>query len=293
MDNYWEVKKQLPNILNQKVIDNFLLHLKLANRGQGTIIQYREFITLFFSQTSESFSSLTPKDILDWFTKNQEHIKETTYRFRLSILSSFYKFCVQEAYIEQSPIISGDLSMLPQPLPLYFEREESAKTRSLAKLISLRNQLLFEFMLTTGCQGEEVSRLNRRDLDIPNRTARVVGQGRRIRYVHFADQCAYMMGKYINGRRYQARALFTNYTGKRLSVSRIHRIVRTIGVEAGLKIRLKPHQLSQIFSTELLARGMEIPFVRDELNRGPIKRKQIYTQHSNREIITLYHKFIG
>jgi len=244
MDNFWKVKKTLPNKLNQTMVDNFLMHLKLANRSQETIIQYREFITIFFSHTNEMFSTLTSDDILNWFIKNQEHIKETTYRFRLSVLSSFYNYCVQEEYVEDSPIKSGELFRLPQPLPNYFERESIAQTRNLKKLIALRNQVLFEFMLTSGCSGEEVSRLNRRNVDFPNRTARVVGQGRKIRHVHFSDKCAFLMERYIGGRMYQTHALFTTYTGNRLSVSRIQKIVRTLGAEGGLMKGLQPHRCS-------------------------------------------------
>jgi site-specific recombinase XerD len=260
MDNFWQVKKPLPNTLNQQVIDTFLIHLKLANRNQGTIIHYREFLTLFFSYTSESFAALTSDDILNWFRKNQEHIKETTYRFRLRVLSSFYTFCVKEAYVKHSPIKSGGLFRLPQPLPNYFERESIAQTRNLKKLIALRNQVLVEFMRTSGCKAEEVNRLNRRNVDIPNRTVRVVGPGRKIRHVHFSDKYAFLMERYMGGRMYQSHALFTSYTGKRLSVSRIQKIVRTWGEEKGLIKGWQMHPISHTFTTEVAARGIESSF---------------------------------
>ncbi|MEK4023656.1 tyrosine-type recombinase/integrase [Sporosarcina sp. FSL W7-1283] len=286
MNDYWIVKESLPNRLNEKVINEFLLYLKHSNRTQGTIIRYREIITLFLSHTSESLASITPEDILQWFTENQEHIKETTYRHRLSILSSFYNFCVQAEYIEQSPIKSHDLSRLPQPLPRYFESELGANTRNLSKLLMLRNQVLFEFMLITGCRAEEVHKLNRKDLDIPNRTARVVGQDKRIRYVRFTDQCAFNMEKYIYGRRHQVRALFTNYTGKRLSTSRIQKIVRKIGVEAGLKTKLQSHQISDILFVESLARVAERSLVKWE--HGVFIRQKRNIRLSNPEIISMY-----
>lgn len=48
MGRYWELKKVLPHPKNQEVVNEFLTHLKLANRTEGTITVYRRFLEDFF-----------------------------------------------------------------------------------------------------------------------------------------------------------------------------------------------------------------------------------------------------
>ncbi|PLR89997.1 tyrosine-type recombinase/integrase [Bacillus sp. T33-2] len=53
-------------------------------------------------------------------------------------------------------------------------------------------------MLTRGCRVIEVSELNREEVDLENRTACVVGKGKKIRYVHFTEKCALLLERYFS-----------------------------------------------------------------------------------------------
>lgn len=174
MEKYWELKKTLPNALNQEVINDFLQSMKLANRSQLTIKAYRQFLEKFFTDMNDPFTSITSDTILQWFKTHEWHLKESTINHRFSTLSSFYTFCVQEEYLERSPIKSRWFPRLPQPVPKYLEKEDIAKTRLQSEMTSLRAQVLIEFMLSSGCRVSEVSQLNRADVDFVNRTARVI-----------------------------------------------------------------------------------------------------------------------
>jgi len=170
VEKYWELPRSLPNKVNQEVVNEFLLSLKLANRSRGTIIEYRRFLERFFGEMKDPFSSLSSHTIHEWFITHESHIKEGTLHYRLSVLSSFYTFCVQEEYLEKSPMKSRWFPRLPQPVPKYLGKEEIAKTRQQSESTSLRNQALVEFMLTSGCWVGEVHQLNWEDADLENRT---------------------------------------------------------------------------------------------------------------------------
>ncbi|CAM4025273.1 site-specific tyrosine recombinase/integron integrase [Lederbergia lenta] len=296
MKNYWELTKDLPNEINQEIIGEFLLSLKVSNRSKGTIIVYRRFLEQFFVEMKEPYTSLTSNTILEWFKKNEDHLSEAYLRLRLSIISSFYKFCLQEEYVDSSPIKSRWFPRLPQSLPKYLEKEDIAKIRNQSELTSLRNQVLVEFMLTTGCRVREVSELNREEVDFENRTARVVGKGKKIRYVHFTEKCAFLLERYIIARnRYHKaqKALFLTSSGRRLSVRTIQYVIKKIGEGAKLSTNLHPHRFRHTFATELLAKGADLSFIGDELGHSDVGTTQIYARLPKREVISLYRKYMG
>jgi len=294
MDKYWLVTKIIPNTQNKEVIEEFLLSLKLANRSRGTIIMYRRFLERFFHDMKEPFHKLTSDEILQWFLKNEADVKEVTFRMRMSVLSSFYTFCVQERYLEKSPIKSRWFPRVPKSIPKYLEKEEIAKTRMQGEFTSLRNQVLVEFMLTSGCRVGEVHLLNREDLDLENRTARVLGKGKKIRTVHFTEKCAVLLEKYLTlWRPWRSTSVFITSTGNRLSIRMIQDLIRDVGRDAELASRLHPHRLRHTFATELLAKGAELSFIGDELGHSDIGTTQIYAKLPKREIISLYRKYMG
>jgi site-specific recombinase XerD len=293
LDKFWELSNPLPNTINQEKVNDYLLSLKLANRSERSIYVYRNCLKHFFEDRQESYKDISSDTILQWFKSQPANLKETTLKFRLSVLSSFFTFCVQEDYIKRSPIKSRWYPRLPQPLPKYLEKEDIAKMNKQSEEASLRNRLLVEFMLNTGCRVGEVHQLNREDIDLENRTAHVVGKGKKIRYVHFTDKCAILLEKYLHTLPNNSTAVFVTSTGKQLGVRMIQRIIHEMGKEAGLSTPLYPHRLRHTFATELLAKGAELSFIGDELGHNDISTTQIYARLPKREIVTLYRKFMG
>lgn len=295
LDNYWELKKKLPNKKNQEVVNEFLLSLKIANRSELTIILYRHFFEHFFADQKESFANLSSETILQWFQKHQGHVKEYTLKNRLSNLSSFYKFCVQEDYLERSPIKSRWFPRRPKSIPKYLEKEDIAKIRQQSEKGPLRNQLLVEFLLATGCRVGEVYLLDIKDIDLENRTANVIGKGKKIRQVHFTEKCAVLLERYLEIRKEKpSRPLFTTFTtGDRLTINSIEKIVKEIGLKAGMDRKLHPHRFRHTFATELLAKGAELSFIGAELGYNDLATTQIYARLPKREIIAQYRKYMG
>ncbi|MGX9133253.1 tyrosine-type recombinase/integrase [Rummeliibacillus sp. JY-2-4R] len=295
MDNYWELTKQLLNKENQEKVSEFLLNLKLSNHSESTIKTYRLFLEKFFINQQESFSSLSSEAIIKWYREHYEHVKESTFKRCLSILSSFFTFCVQEGYLELSPIKRSWFPRLPKPVPKYLDKADIAKIRQQSEKGPLRNQVLVELMLTSGCRVGEVHRLNLKDVDMENRIATVVGKGKKVRQVHFNDKCAILLDRYLDTRKeVSSSALFISFTtGKRLGIRQIQGIIEKTGEKAGLDKKLHPHRFRHTFATELLAKGAELTFIGAELGHSDIATTQIYARLPKKEIIAEYRKFMG
>lgn len=291
--NYWELKRTVANDATQEALTDFLLSLKLINRRESTIVQYRDFLSLFFLPYEHSYAELSSQTILDWFTEQNLHLKEASVVQKLSILSSFFTFCVEEAYIEKSPMRSRWNPRLPQPIPKFLEKEDVAKTRVQVEKQSARNQAMVELMYSSGCRVGELHLLDLSDVNFENRSAHVHGKGGKIRTIHFSERCNVLLERYLEERKKGSIALFVTSTGKRLSIRGIQKIVRSLGESAGLSSVLHPHRFRHTFATELLAKGADIAFISGELGHSDIATTQIYARLPTREVISLYRRYMG
>ncbi|MBM7690753.1 integrase/recombinase XerD [Peribacillus deserti] len=295
MDNYWELTKQLPNKENHEMVNEFLLSLKLSKHSENTVLSYRRYLLNFFGEIEDTYSSLSSERILEWYQTNKGHLKESSFKQHLSVVSSFFNFCVKESQIERSPIKKRWFPRPPKAVPKYLDKGEIAKIRQESERTSLRDQALIEFMLTSGCRIGEVNSLNIENIDLENRTARVVGKGKKIRHVHFSDKCAILLGRYLESRQTKETSpIFVKFESEtRLGISGIHRIMKKIGENAGLSGSLHAHRLRHTFATELLAKGAELAFISDELGHVDLSTTQIYARLPNHVIISQYRKFRG
>lgn len=294
-DKYWELKVPIQNKENKERINEYLLSLYVANYSKHTINNYRYVFQTFFKDRKEVFSNLTSDDIQQWFNQHEKGLKEKTITFHLNALNSFYAFCVEEGYMEKSPMKKRWFPRLPKPVPNYLNKEEVAKVRKQCEKDILRNRVLVEFLLTSGCRVGEVHSLNRTDVDLENRTAMVVGKGEKIRQVHFSERCALLLERYLESRKDDDPALFVTSMGKqkRLSIRWMATILNRIGKGAGLSATLHPHRLRHTFATDLLEKGAELSFIGDELGHTHLKTTQIYANLPKQKIITLYRKYMG
>lgn len=292
---YWEVQIPLPNKENEERINEYLLTLFVANYSELTVKGYRSTLQNFFKKRKQAYSSIASEEIHQWLTQLQEKCNEGTSKYRLSVLNSFYKYCVDEGYIGKSPIKRRWFPRLPQPVPKFLNKEEVAKVRKESEMEIHRNRVLVEFLLTSGCRIGEVKSLNRSDVDIENRTALVKGKGQKIRQVHFSVKCALLLERYLEIRKDQNPALFvtSHINPRRLSSKRMSTIINRIGNRAQLLSSLHPHRLRHTFATDLLEKGAELSFIADALGHARLSTTQIYANLPKQKIITLYRKYMG
>ncbi|WOV88044.1 tyrosine-type recombinase/integrase [Sporosarcina oncorhynchi] len=295
MERYWELKIQLPNAENQKVVNEYLLSLKVANRSFYTINNYRIFYQTFFKEEKASYAALTSDHIQKWLIQNDTGLKKNSIKFHISALSTFYKFCVEEEYIKKSPIKKRWYPRAEKPIPKYLTKEETSKIRRLLEDLPLRDRVIFEFTLTSGCRIGEVHRLDKADIDFENRTTRVGGKGKKIRQVHFSEMTALLLERYLQSRKDDHPALFVTHKEPptRLSANWVGRSMRNLGEKAELPGSLHPHRLRHTFATVLLAKGADIMFIADELGHSDIKTTQIYARLPKQQIISMYRKYMG
>lgn len=275
------------------VLDDFYNSIKLANQSQGTIRNYRYKLERFFKEIAIPVDKLTTDDVFKWLFDNVWSLKKTTIDNYISALSSFFRFCKEELYIDKVLIKRRWRPKIEKPLPKYLDASEVAKVKIYAESLPILNQLTMEFLLSSGCRSFEALGLNLSDIDVEKRIARVIGKGGKFREVHFSIPCSLIMKEYMHERNDNNPALFVNENGQRLKYKDLYHMIKSIGKNSGLSSNISPHCMRHTFATNLLSKGADLQFIGDELGHSDLNNTRIYARVPTSGIISEYIKRMG
>lgn len=296
MDNADKVKSTNDRISIQSsmILKKYLSSLKLENKAEATISKYLWILERFLSECSVSLNLLTSDDVLRWFNEFSIGKKPKTMDLVFSCLSSFFNFCLREEYLENSVMKKRWRPKIPQSLPRYLNEQEYAQVKLATESLSVRDHALILFMFSSGCRRSEVSNLNIQEVDFKRRTAVVKGKGKKIRKIHFSEECAIVLNDYLSTRNYcDSEPLFMNRKGTRLLPKGIYEIMKKLGKKAGLQQSLHPHVSRHTFATYMLARGATIEFIADELGHKNLNTTRVYARIPTEDMILAYQNIMG
>jgi integrase/recombinase XerD len=215
----------------------------------------------------------------------------------ISSWRSFFRFLVVEGLSENTPAEVLDSPRLPRKLPdiLSAEQIESLlAAASKSKNLPDRNRALLELSYASGLRATELVSLPLRELFLEDGLIRVLGKGRKERWVPVGEPALQALGKYLEGERPQlARPesppmVFLNYRGGSLSRVGWWKILQKMALEAGLT-GVRPHSLRHSFATHLLEGGADLRSVQEMLGHASISTTQIYT-HVDRLYLREVHR---
>lgn len=296
-DRYWICEDT--NLTSEKktLINDFLLGLKLENLAPGTIYNYKKLLEKFCLDNSQPLEELNHDQVWDWVKTRYQGISDGGRNNILAQLSKFFKFCLEEGYMEKVLVKRYWFSKPSKSSPKFLTAKQLAQVRLAAEKLSLRDQAIIEFYLTSGCRLSEVIGLNLKDINLKKRTTEVRGKGNKIRKVYFSDYCAILLEKYLATRDDDQEALFISGNGikkgTRLGVSGIEYMVEKLGRAAGLQKKLTPHFFRHTFATHLLSQGFELNLIATFLGHQDLKTTRIYATILPEKIILMYHQLMG
>jgi len=256
--NYWiSTHTDIP-VMNRKVLNEYLLSIKLENKAEATIKKYRSVLEKFLIECTEPLEELSSDNVIQWINQYTDGKKSRTVDLIISTLSSFFKFCLAEDYTKTMLVKKRWKPKIPDSLPKYLSQKEYARVKREAESLSQRDRAVILFLFSTGCRISEVVGLNRDDINLKQRTALVKGKGSEIRTVHFTEECALVLSDYLQSRKDDYEFLFLNKFDDRLAKTGIYLIAKKLGERAGLDQRLHPHMFRHTFATTMLSKGADL-----------------------------------
>ena len=268
-----------------EIIPEFGSYLKIErSMAENTVSSYLSDIALFFESTGSSPESVTPDDIVRYFSSRKTISKRTQARI-LSALRSFFNYLILEGYIHNNPCDQVDSPKIGRHLPDVLSVEEIGsmmESVDMSDWKGLRDRALLEVMYGCGLRVSEAVGLKVSEIYFKERFVRIVGKGNKQRLVPLGDMAADALKAYLQCRPEpedyaDSDVVFLNARGGRLSRVAAFKMVRNTAVAAGIIKRISPHSLRHSFATHLIANGADLRAVQEMLGHESILTTEIYT----------------
>jgi integrase/recombinase XerD len=201
-----------------------------------------------------------PHAVRAWLAAGRASWRGTTMQTKLSTVRAFADWLVEEGELHAHGLHRVAWPKADERIPPALSRAQmdaiiAANDRRTANekqtLIELRDEALFSVLFDTMLRSDELLQMldaadeRERQVNLRDRTVKVMGKGRRERYAVFSPQSARRLDRYMRAKRKAGiapgGAFWTTAWGKPLTYGGLYKALQRRGERAG--IRVHPHML--------------------------------------------------
>jgi integrase/recombinase XerC len=217
----------------------------------------------------------------------------TTAGRKLATFRSFFRFLCREGTLTRNPARSLTGPRKDLRIPSYLQEQEVDDLLSASDKPNIskeRDAAILELLYSTGMRWSEVVGLAIDDVDQSNRSIRILGKGRKERWVPFGSPASLALTAYLSTRsKISGRdPLFSGARGKALSDRTVRRIVARGLVRASIRTKASTHSLRHSFATHLLQRGGDLRSIQELLGHSSLSTTQRYTHVNPKYLLDIY-----
>ncbi len=286
-------------------IDAYLDHLRVERRlARLTIESYsRDLAALarFADGAGSAVEKLSRQD-LEAFVRGlmASGLSPRSTARAVACVRGLYRFLVLDRRLESSPADDLRAPRAWPALPRFLSVDEVDRliaTPDVSTARGLRDRAMVELLYATGLRVSELVGLRAADLNLEAGYLTCTGKGDKQRLVPMGDQAIAWVRRYLHDarpallRRRTSPRLFVNARGGGLSRVGFWKLLRALGVKAGLPRGLSPHVLRHSFATHLLDRGADLRAIQMMLGHADLSTTQIYTHVLDARMRAVYEKF--
>ena len=187
--------------------DSFLKYLQFEKRlSPNTSRAYSNDLTQFTTFLSSSSPGLFAKDadynaVRAWIIQLvEEGIDPASVNRKIACLRSFFKFLMKQEVITKDPMAKISVLKMRKKLPSFVKEADMNNLLDHAPftqdLEGLRDKLILEMFYATGIRLSELITLKENQLDLRNRTIKVLGKRNKERIVPFAKSIVHSIEAY-------------------------------------------------------------------------------------------------
>ncbi len=287
-----------------KIVIEYLSFLKNErNYSDKTIINYRkdlEEFLIFFKIDNYKQLDITKEDLRKYLRHLDElKYSSTTISRHLSSLRSFYNYLNVLGYYDKNIFKNIKNPKKPKKLPNFLqinEIEEILKNTNISNDIyfNIRNKLIIELFYSTGIRINELVMIKLSDININEKSIRIMGKGSKERIVYFGEILFNDLNDYLdNSRKYlkpKCDYLILNKFGNQITTRGVSNIFEKIISKSAIKHKVTPHTIRHTFATHLLNNGADLKTVQELLGHESLSTTGIYTHVSNERLRQIYLK---
>jgi integrase/recombinase XerC len=218
---------------------------------------------------------------------------------KISSLNSYYKFLLKVESIKVSPLAKHKALKTSKKIQIPFSEKEIVTVLDNLNFDDsfegIRDKLIIELFYSTGIRRIELVQLKLKDVDVSNKTLKVLGKRNKERFLPLLDSVLKALEAYIRKRNtlriiHDKDILFLTKKGDKIYETLVYRIINDYFSKASTKVKKSPHILRHSFATHLLNQGADLNAVKELLGHSSLAATQVYTHNSIAELKKVYAK---
>jgi integrase/recombinase XerC len=213
---------------------------------------------------------------------------------RLSALRSFFNFLIREGVLKSNPADGIKAPKAGKRLPKTLDADRMARLLGAPEddPLARRDHAMMELLYSSGLRLAELVGLDLTDLDLGDRTVRVLGKGSKTRVVPVGRCAVTAVSSWLKDRAMLARpgvtAVFVGQNGHRLGARAIQRRIDRAARRQGIDLKVHPHLFRHSFATHLLESSSDLRGVQELLGHADISTTQVYTHLDFQHLARIY-----
>ncbi len=219
---------------------------------------------------------------------------------KLSAAKGFFRFLLRRGTIATDPTAGMLTPKKEQQLPGHLTVDDMFRLLAAPPhqtAAGLRDRAILETLYSCGLRVSELVGLDWEDVDAELELVRVRGKGGKERLVPIGRPALAALQAYqgrlaeLCARRLRdARAVFLNRRGRRLTSRSVARVVDHYVAVSGIATKASPHALRHSFATHLLNAGADLRAIQELLGHASLSTTQKYTHVNLDQLMSVYDK---
>ncbi|HNQ26385.1 MAG TPA: tyrosine-type recombinase/integrase [Aquaticitalea sp.] len=277
--------------------------LREKNYSPLTVQAYRHDLETFSGFLQDeygitSIESTTYQHIRAWVVQLVESgVSNRSINRKTSSLNTFFKFLLKIEAIDASPMAKHKVLKAGKKVQVPFSEAELqtvlAELSDASDFTGLRNRLIVELFYATGIRRIELVQIKLVNIDLSNRTLKVLGKRNKERYIPLIDSVVDTARQYLEARQQLNHIqdpdyLFLTQKGLKIYENLVYRIINRYLSNVSSKAKTSPHIIRHTFATHLLNEGANLNDVKELLGHTSLAATQVYTHNSIAELKKAY-----
>lgn len=227
-----------------------------------------------------------------------QEISNRSINRKIASLKAYYKFLQRIGAIESNPLAKHKALKTARKIEVPFSEEEMERALSQIPFENdfegARDNLIIELLYTTGMRRAELVNLKIENLDLKNRTLKVLGKRNKERIVPLLANTIGLFRDYLDQRRsldviFDKPYVFLSKSGNKIYGTLVYRVINRYLSMVSSKLKRSPHILRHTFATHLLNKGADLNSVKELLGHSSLASTQVYTHNSIAELKKVHY----
>ncbi len=226
-------------------------------------------------------------------------ISPRSVRRAMAAMHGFYRELVEAGELRSDPVENLEAPRLFRRLPKVLSEEEVERLLAapvVATPAGLRDRAMLELLYATGLRVSELVGLRLPQIDLKGGFLLAFGKGSKERVVPVGEEAERSLARYLAELRPQLAkgrhdAVFVNLRGAPMTRQGFWKILKALGLRAGIVRPISPHVLRHSFATHLLEHGADLRAVQAMLGHSDIATTEIYTHIHQERLRGAYDRF--